>query len=169
MRRLEKEHCNVGSQNDQAGRHLRRSLAQPPAQGQAKLWDQTRLLQALFSQFLITSKDRNCISSIVKLFPCLAVLMAGSSVPQKQSSPATPPRATPPASLIIWPSPELHPVYQYLLCTGGLTGCRIPDGLMSAAWKGIVAFLNLLTVLLLKQLIPNTCSCIFVQNHTTNL
>lgn len=134
----------------------------------AKLWDQTRLLWAWFSQFLITSKDGNCISSMVKLFPWLAVLMAGSYVPRKESSPATPHRATPPASQIIWPSRELLRVYQHLSCAGGLTGCSVSDGQMNAAWTGIImAFLSLLTVLLLKQLIPN--SSIFVQKHTTNL
>lgn len=112
---------------------------------------------------------QRCISSMVKLFPCLAVLMAGSYVPLQQSAPATPHRASPPASLTMRPSPELHGVYQCLPCAGGLTGCSIPGALMSAASKGIMAFLSLLTVLLLKQLIPNTCSRGFVQKHTNNL
>lgn len=142
--------------------------ASSPASKQAKLGDQTRLLWASSSQFLNTSKDGNCISSVVKLFPCLAVLRAGSHVPLKQSSPP----------LLTWPVLQL-PDYMTLTWTSpslsvspfcwGPHGCSIPDGLMSAAWKGIMAFLNLLTVLLLKQLIPNTCSNIFVQKHTTNL
>lgn len=113
---LEKEYCNESSQKDQAGRHLRRSLAQPPAQSRLS-WEIRPGCSELYPVNSWSHPRREIASALwSKLFLCLGVLMAGSYVLLKQSSPTTPHRASPPAPLIKWPSPELHPVYQYLCC-----------------------------------------------------
>lgn len=68
--------CNAGSQNNQVGRHLRRSLVRPAfCSKQGKLWDHTRFIHVLSSQVSRTSKDGNYTTPTVKLFPCWAVLM----------------------------------------------------------------------------------------------
>lgn len=139
-------------------------LQSSPLLKAGELWDQTRLLRAPPSQAL-KMKDGNCTSSMVKPFPYMALCTTGSGVPLTESFPDSPHRAglqahrtSPQASLITWSSLEHHPVYQYLFFVLRLDAVS----LMSAKWKGIITFLNLLTMLLVKQPIPNPCCQILV-------
>lgn len=67
----------------------------------------------------VIKMDGNHTIPSAKLFHCLAVLMAGSYIPLKWSSPASPHMASPQATQTIWTFPEFCVVYQLFFYTGG--------------------------------------------------
>lgn len=87
---------------------------------QAKLGDQTRLLWASSSQFLITSKDGNCISSMVKLFPaCLGGSPHGRLLcPPEAVFSTTPHMASPPAPWLYDPHLNFTQLFSISLLLG---------------------------------------------------